>query len=147
MPNELKKSLFFPGGRILYPGTLDETQGLKLTANGDGSWTVTLNATITEPEAKDMIKRYKDFELKDINTDNDFTTAYPNQVYFEAFTDETATTSKNIAFKNIEMSILRSHKAEDEGQIILRMIPVDGIGKTQNGSIKTQNDNVVVAGG
>ncbi len=137
MPDNLENALFFAGGRIVYPSTTGGQKGLKLVQNTDGSWILKFEAEIVAEEAKDIIRRFTDFPT--LEPGEDFADKHQNQVYMEAFTSAGDTETKDILCKTVELSILHSHKTESNGQIILRLIPVINIAKTQNAAFKTQN--------
>ncbi len=137
MPDNLENALFFPGGRILFPATIGAHSGLKLINNEDGSWTIRFEALIVAEEAKDMIRRFTDFDAPPEGAD--FGKTYQNQIFFEAFANAGDKETKDIKCKSVELNILTPHKSEASGQIILRMIPTININKTENAAFKTEN--------
>lgn len=140
MANDLRKSLFFAGGKIIFPETNENTEGLKFTKQDDGSWKVTIDLIIAKTEAEGVMNKYSEFH--ELEEDRSFEEVFPNQVYLEAFDEND--NSIGIKFRKIELNILNAQKTEAGGEIILRMTPVSGIGKTQNSDIKTQNPETVI---
>ncbi|MEX6690039.1 hypothetical protein QTN47_21195 [Danxiaibacter flavus] len=143
MPVDVTKSIFFAGGRVVHPENVDDsvTQGIKLTKidGENGGWVIDIQVFIPDVEAKGIINKYDDFIL---DAGDDFEKKIQNQVYFEAFDAD----KKSIVVKldAIELTVLKGFKQED-GQIMLRMSPSGGVGKTQNSNIKTQNADTTLA--
>ncbi len=140
MANVLEKSIFFPGGSIIFPKSTDDYKGLKFTkiVSKEGEeekkyWQITIDLKIPEAETIDVIKEYEDFDPVPASV---FAEKYPNQVYFEAFDEQG---SKYIRVLNVELYTLNSHENSDGGKIVLIMTPPTGVGKTQNPNTKTQN--------
>ena len=137
MNKDLKKSVFFPGGEVVYPSVLADDDGLQFTPNKDNTWTITLKVSVTEDEAQGIIQRYQDFDKIEANAD--FEEINANWVYVKAFEDDTATKPLLINLDTVKLSIINSHKSEADGQIIFSLVPTDGVGKTKNGGGKTKN--------
>lgn len=145
MANELEKSIFFAGGKTIFPETNEvDAKGLKLEQMDDGRWRVTLEVIIAEAEAEGVIHKYSDFAKLEEN--EIFSESFPNQVYFEAF--DSSGSSKNVLLSKIQLNVLNAQKTEVGGEIVLRMTPKDGVGKTQNAfTRKTQNVDTTISPG
>jgi hypothetical protein len=141
MANITNTCIFFAGGKIVRPETVpSNSEGLQISQNADKTWKLKLELSIPETEAEGVINRFKDFTL---GQGASFEDVFDNQVYFDAFNDDEGTSPKTLTMSSIDLTVLNSDKAGAGGQIILRMVPNGGIGKTQNPDTdtKTQNGN------
>ena len=130
-----KSSILFDGGKRikLSTATLAGNEGIKMTRNADGSWSININAIISADEARVVIFKFS--ELKP-PAGTVFDDAFPNMTYFSGMDSNEQSIFVRFA-ANTE--ILPAFDRDLGGSISLKM-NVANFGKTQNS--KTQNIHI-----
>ncbi len=128
MAVDKKNSIFFAGGKTIEMVTNEtDAMGLKMERNSDLSWKVTLEMEISATEAQDVIRTFKDLNVKEDEVED----KYPNQIYF---VNQDNSGIIYIDLKESKLSVY--YDKVDAGGLIINLQPV-ATGKTQNP--KTQN--------
>ena len=127
----IAKSVLFAGGKLI--GILPSTntnEGLMLSKNSDGTWTVKLEAKISKAEAEKVIFKFS--ELKKAQGET-FEESNPNMPFLQAMDAN----GKPVFVKLVDnSSFLPNYYRDQLGSITLKL-NLGNFGKTQNP--KTQN--------
>ena len=128
--------ILFNGGKkiLLSNSEVEGNEGIKLTKNPDGSWSLNIHAIISLDEADKEIFKFSDLNLP---AEMSFDDAFPNMPFYSALDEN----EESIHIKLAANSELVPHYNRDfEGTITLKL-NISKFGKTQNP--KTQNAVVV----
>jgi hypothetical protein len=140
MPIDKAKSAFFAGGKKVELENNDAAKGMQLERDADGNWKLTLSLFISKEEATNVIRKFSDFTDPaghPVTDPAELEKLFPNQIFLEAF-DGTGK-PVDIAFNRAKLLITqdKEDRGDGDGEIVISMEPIGGVGKTQNG--KTQN--------
>lgn len=134
-----KSSILFNGGRKLKLSTSTTpgigNDGIKMTKNADGSWSININAVISKTEAEAVLFKFDELNsrLPQPSDETKFEEAFPNMLYFSAMD----AAGKPVFVKLAANSEIIPVFDRDLGGSITLKLNIVNLGKTQNP--KTQN--------
>jgi hypothetical protein len=131
-----EKCILFNGGKAIeLSNAVGDNNGIKLAKNPNGSWQLSINAVISEDEAKKMIFKYSELKTR-VPGGQKFEEVFPNMAYYEALADNGEAKFVPLAARS---QITPSFNRDLNGTITLKL-NVENFGKTQNP--KTQNPSL-----